>query len=262
MFNLTRRDVFTRGAIGLLSPLLATPAITGRALAQANDGRPAALPRDATHLASATITRVETTRPRVALTFDDGPHPSLTPQLLDILAARGARATFYVIGRNAARYPQLLQRIAAEGHEIGNHTWSHPSLYGHGEASLLNQIDRTAQVVADAVGRPPVTMRPPYGNIHPWQARALYQARGVPSILWSVDPLDWQRPGSWVVADRILRGSHNGAVILSHDIHGPTVRAMPSTIEGLAARGFEMVQVSELLGWPRWDTRRIRLAAG
>lgn len=257
MSFLSRRRVLGQVAAALSTSVFAAPAIVGRAAAQ---GRPAALPRDAAHLSSPTVTRVATDRPRVALTFDDGPHPNLTPQLLDILAARNARATFYVIGRNAARYPQLLQRMAAEGHEIGNHTYTHPNLYGHGEASLLSQIDRTAQVVADATGRPPVTMRPPYGAIHSWQARALYERRGVPTILWSVDPQDWRRPGSWVVADRIIRGSHAGAVILSHDIHGPTIRAMPQTLEGLAARGFEMVQMSELLGWPRWDTRRIRMA--
>lgn len=210
---------------------------------------------------SATVTRIPTAQPYVAMTFDDGPHPSLTPQLLDMLAVRGIRATFYVIGRNAARYPQILQRMVAEGHEIGNHTWSHPSLSGHSDASILNEIDRTNQAVYAAVGRPPVTMRPPYGNLRDRQRLMLHQARSMPTILWSVDPLDWQRPGSGVVTQRIVRGSHTGAVILAHDIHRGTVRAMPATLDGVMGRGFRFVTVSELIGWPRWDRRRLRLVA-
>lgn len=198
------------------------------------------------------LTRAETGAAEVALTFDDGPHPTLTPQLLDILAAHRARATFYVIGRNAERYPQLLQRMVAEGHEIGNHTWSHPSLFGHGDSALLREIDRTNDAVRAAVGFTPVSLRPPYGNLYPRQARMLYDARAMTTVLWSVDPQDWQRPGSSVVADRILRASGSGAVILSHDIHGPTVRAMPAVLAGFAARGLVPVQVSELVGLRPW----------
>jgi peptidoglycan/xylan/chitin deacetylase (PgdA/CDA1 family) len=193
------------------------------------------------------------------MTFDDGPHPNLTPRLLDLLRDRGIRATFYVIGRNAARYPALLQRMVAEGHEIGNHTWSHPSLFGHSDASILNQVDRTSRAVHDAVGRPPVTMRPPYGNLYHGQRLMLYEARGMPTILWSVDPQDWRRPGSAVVAQRIVGGCHPGGVVLAHDIHSATVSAMPAALDGLLGRGFRFVTVSELIGWPRWDRRRLRL---
>jgi len=208
-----------------------------------------------------TITRVRTARPVVAMTFDDGPHPSLTPQLLDILAARGIRATFYVIGWRVAQSPLLARRIAEEGHEIGNHTWSHPSLTGQSDAAALAQIDRTTQAVHEAVGRPPVTMRPPYGNFSPRQRRMLMEARNMPTVLWSVDPEDWRRPGAPVVAQRIVSQSHPGAVILSHDIIGATVRAMPAALDGLIARGYEFVTLSELIGWPRWNSRALRLAS-
>ncbi|MGP1355998.1 polysaccharide deacetylase family protein [Roseicyclus sp.] len=209
----------------------------------------------------ATVTRIATSEPLVALTFDDGPHPSLTPQLLDILRAYEVSATFYVIGNRVAQLPQLAARIAAEGHEIGNHTWSHPSLFGHSDAALLDQVDRTSHAVINATGRMPVTLRPPYGNMHPRQRLMLHQARGIPTVLWSVDPEDWRRPGSTVVTNRILSMSHPGDVVLAHDIHGPTIRAMPGTIEGLRARGFRFVTVSELIGWPRWDRRRLRTVA-
>jgi peptidoglycan-N-acetylglucosamine deacetylase len=209
----------------------------------------------------ATITRIATAEPLVALTFDDGPHQTLTPQLLDILRAHQVHATFYLIGRSVAHLPQLAARIAAEGHEIGNHTWSHPNLLGHSDAALLDQVDRTSHAVINATGRMPVTLRPPYGDMHPRQRLMLHQARGMPTVVWSVDPQDWRRPGSDVVTQRIVSLSHPGAVVLAHDIHGGTVRAMPATIEGLRARGFRFVTISELIGWPRWDRRRIRTAS-
>jgi peptidoglycan/xylan/chitin deacetylase (PgdA/CDA1 family) len=249
---LTRRHFMISGAAALAAPGLALPG--------AAQGYQIALPDDLPQSPGTIITRVATSRPQVALTFDDGPHHSLTPALLDILAARGVRATFYVIGNRVARHAAIMQRIVAEGHEIGNHTWSHPSLYGYGDTAFLSEIDRTNQVIYDTVGRPPVTMRPPYGNITARQAALLYNTRNMATVLWSVDPQDWMRPGSSVVAQRIVNGSHPGAVVLSHDIHGPTVRAMPATIDGLAARGFECVTLSELMGWPRWDRRNLRLA--
>jgi len=255
MSDMCRRTMLLGGAAGLAAPFVPRR-VVAQGLPQTFAGRGAILSG-----ADATITRIPTAQPIVAMTFDDGPHPRLTPQLLDTLRIRGIRATFYVIGRNAARYPLLLQRMVAEGHEIGNHTWSHPSLYGHSDASVLNQVDRTNRAVYDAVGRPPVTMRPPYGNLYDRQRLMLHQARAMPTVLWSVDPMDWRRPGSSVVAQRIVRDSHSGGVILAHDIHSATVRAMPSALDGLAARGFRFVSVSELIGWPRWDLRRLRLVA-
>ncbi|AHM04944.1 polysaccharide deacetylase [Roseibacterium elongatum DSM 19469] len=249
-----------RKALIAIGAALASPALTGRAGAHAI---PASFGGDGpvTRGADVTVQRVNTRQPLVALTFDDGPHPRLTPQLLDILSAANVRATFYMIGRSVARHPQLAARVAAEGHEIGNHTWSHPNLTGRSDAGVLDQIDRTSIAIQEAVGRPPVTMRPPYGNFHDRQRLMLFRERNLPTVLWSVDPQDWQRPGATVVTQRIVRSAHPGAVVLAHDIHGPTIRAMPSTISDLAARGFRFVTVSELIGWPRWDQRRIRLAA-
>lgn len=254
----TRRGLLLAGGAFLAAPMLAQPAA-----AQQHRSAPAALSYTTPDaMGPTTVTRVQTARPVVAMTFDDGPHHSLTPQLLDMLAIRGIRATFYVIGRRVAQHPQLTRRIAAEGHEIGNHTWSHPSLFGLSDAGVLNQLDRTTQAINDAVGRPPVTMRPPYGNLYPRQRAMIHSARNLPTVLWSVDPEDWRRPGSSVVASRIVSRSHPGAVILAHDIIGSTVRAMPAALDGLIARGYQFVTLSELIGWPRWDERRLRLVAG
>lgn len=248
MSVLTRRHF-----AGGLSALLAAPALAGRAAAQARFDF--TIPQGVTQGGATTIARVPTAQPIVAMTFDDGPHQSLTPQLLDMLRARNIRATFYLIGRRVAMYPELTRRIAAEGHEIGNHTWNHPRLTSLGNTSLLRELDRTSGAINAAAGRPPVTMRPPYGLLSPRQRGLIYAERRLPTVLWSVDPEDWRRPGSSVVANRIVSHAQTGAVILSHDIIGATVRAMPAALDGLAARGYRFVTVSELIGWPRWGGR-------
>ncbi len=256
MATLSRRKLLAGGAGTALSAMVG-------AQASAQGSAPVIrLPGDITRGDEATITRVNTSAHTVALTFDDGPHPRHTPPLLDMLKARGLRATFYVIGQNVVRYPQLMARMAAEGHEIGNHTWRHPFLTQLGTESVQRELDRTTIAVFETTGRAPVTMRPPYGALSSNQRKMVYQTRGLPTVLWSVDPRDWQRPGSQIVANRIVGGANNGAIILAHDIHGPTVRAMPATLDGLLARGFNFSTVSELLGWPRWDTRKFRMNTG
>ena len=198
------------------------------------------------------VSRVETGSPLVAMTFDDGPHPRHTPALLDILRARNIRATFYVIGRLVQRYPDIARRMVAEGHELGNHTWTHPFLSQLADTSVLRELDRTAEAIFAATGQVPVTLRPPYGAITARQSRMIHDSRNLPTVMWSVDPRDWQRPGSSVVANRIVGGAGNGAIILAHDIHGPTVAAMPAALDGLTERGFRFATMSALLGWGHW----------
>jgi len=204
------------------------------------------------------VNQVQTNRASVALTFDDGPHPVHTPVLLDILARYNVKATFYVIGRSARRYPEILHRMVAEGHEVGNHTWTHPTLSRMGNGSFLREIDRTQEVVWRTVGALPVTMRPPYGAITNRQSHMLSDQRNIPTIMWSVDPEDWRRPGSTVVSARMVRGARPGSVILAHDIHGPTIRAIPAAIEGIISRGLGFTTMSQLLGWRRWGPRGLR----
>ncbi|MBF9036847.1 polysaccharide deacetylase family protein [Rhodobacterales bacterium HKCCE2091] len=242
MARTTRRQIMLSGIAALAAPLISRGA-------------------EAQQVRHIVVTRANVAQPYMGLTFDDGPHPSLTPLLLDTLAMRGVRATFFLVGRNAARYPQIVQRIAAEGHEIGNHTWSHPSLLGWSDGGVLSEIDRTSDAIAAATGSPPALFRPPYGNFTQRQAMMLYEARGMPTILWSVDTLDWQRPGSGVIAHRMVQGATPGAVILAHDIQGPTVRAVPLALDGIEARGMHGAQVSELIGYPRWRAEGLRVAS-
>lgn len=222
-----------------------------------------ALPEDALLPDPVTVTAVNTSSPVVALTFDDGPHPTLTPILLDHLRARGQRATFYLIGNRVVTWPDIVKRIADEGHEIGNHSWSHPNLAGYSDSYVLSQIDRTSDAIYKATGRLPVTFRPPYGAFTQRQRVMLHNARGLPTVLWSVDPQDWRRPGASVVASRILSHSRPGSIILTHDIQSGTVRAMPSTLDGLAARGYWCGTMSQMMGWPLWQNRDFeQLVAG
>lgn len=217
-----------------------------------------ALPRDVSGRETTTVMAVRTRRPVVGMTFDDGPHPTLTPALLNLLRARRLRATFYLIGNRVVRWPDIVRRIADEGHEIGNHSWSHPDLSRRSDASVLAEIDRTTNAIFEVTGRPPVTFRPPYGAFTRRQRQMLYDARRLPTILWSVDPQDWRRPGAQAVASRILKGSRPGAIILSHDIQRGTVQAMPQTFDGLTGRGLKFATVSQLMGWPLWQSRRFR----
>ena len=221
-----------------------------------------ALPTDLVRGEVATVTNIRTTTPVVAMTFDDGPHPSLTPKLLDTLRKRRMRATFYLIGRSVVTWPDIVKRIAEEGHEIGNHTWSHPNMAGLGDAAMFEQIDRTNDAIFKVTGRPPVTFRPPYGSFTLRQRKLLYEKRGMPTVLWSVDPLDWRRPGADVVKSRILEQTYPGSIILSHDIHSATVQAMPDTFDGLLDRGMRFGSLSQMVGWPLWQMRGFQRVAG
>jgi peptidoglycan/xylan/chitin deacetylase (PgdA/CDA1 family) len=187
----------------------------------------------------------------LAITFDDGPHPQNTPRLLDILKQRGIKATFFVVGQNALEYPDLLKRIAAEGHELANHSFSHPILASLGESALRDQLDKTHQAVLNATGVTMKVMRPPYGALSQPQRAWTHSNFGYRIILWDVDPLDWKFRDASRVETEILAHAKAGSIILSHDIHKTTVDAMPSTLDALAAKGFKFLTVSELLALDR-----------
>jgi peptidoglycan/xylan/chitin deacetylase (PgdA/CDA1 family) len=218
-----------------------------------------ALPEDLTREAI-TVTAAPRRGNAVAMTFDDGPHPTLTPKLLDVLKARRIRATFYVIGSNVKRYPDIVKRMVDEGHELGNHTWSHPFLTSRSKSSVLKELDRTSEVIYQTVKKVPVTMRPPYGALYSSQRRLIHKERDMKTILWSVDPQDWRRPGANVVANRIVGHSHAGAIILSHDIHPGTIRAMPAALDGVKDKGYRFATVSMILGERDWSRLRWRSA--
>lgn len=177
----------------------------------------------------------------LALTFDDGPGP-YTARLLDTLKRRSVRATFFVIGRNAAAYPGLLRREAAEHHEIGNHTWDHADLAKLSNRKIQREIQRTQKVIHQATGQWPTIMRPPYGATNARVSHAV----GLPEILWRGDTLDWLHRNKNRVRRSVLKLAKRNSIILVHDIQKTTVAAMPSTLNALIKRGYTLVTVSEL----------------
>ena len=185
--------------------------------------------------------------PFIAMTFDDGPNEKLTPELLDLLAQRHIKATFFVIGKNAEDHPEILQRAVREGHEIGNHSWSHPIFAKMRDESVRRELQKTEDAIRAAIGIKPTLMRPPYGSITTRQKQWIHTEFGYRIILWDVDPLDWKRPGPAVVTSRIVRATRSGSIVLSHDIHPGTIKAMPATFDQLLAKGFKFVTVSELI---------------
>jgi peptidoglycan/xylan/chitin deacetylase (PgdA/CDA1 family) len=194
-----------------------------------------------------TFNSVRTDGPYIAMTFDDGPSATLTPKLLDVLAAHHIKATFFVIGENVAEHPEIVERAAREGHEIGNHSWSHPNFGKTSEESVRSQLRRTDDAIKNATGKRPTLMRPPYGSITDREKHWIHDEFGYQIILWDVDPYDWRRPGPAVVRNRILKETQSGSIVLSHDIHPGTIEAMPSTFDALEAKGFKFVTVSELI---------------
>src|SRR5436309_9002479 len=207
--------------------------------------------RNAPAESSITFSSVHVDGPYIAITFDDGPSATLTPKLLDILAAHHIKATFFVIGENVAEHPEIVARAAREGHEIGNHSWSHPNLAKISQESVRSQLQRTDDAIKSATGSRPTLMRPPYGSITDREKRWIHDEFGYQIILWEVDPYDWRRPGPAVVRNRILKETQPGSIVLSHDIHPGTIEAMPSTFDALEAKGFKFVHVSELIRMAR-----------
>jgi peptidoglycan/xylan/chitin deacetylase (PgdA/CDA1 family) len=195
-----------------------------------------------------TFNSVHVDGPYIALTFDDGPNATLTPKLLDLLAARHLKATFFVVGQNAADHPDILKRAVREGHEIANHSWSHPNLGKMSDEAVRRELQKTDDAIAAAIGKRPTLMRPPYGSITAHQKKWIHDEFGYRIIIWDVDPLDWKRPGPSVVTARILKETKAGSIVLAHDIHPPTIEAMPATFDQLMKKGFKSVTVTELLG--------------
>ncbi|MFE9422550.1 polysaccharide deacetylase family protein [Kitasatospora sp. NPDC006697] len=188
----------------------------------------------------------------VALTFDDGPDPVFTAQVLDILARYDARATFFCVGHHVAAMPDLVRRIAAEGHELGNHSWSHPFLPDLTRDQLHEQLDRTTEAITRLTGEPTTRFRPPYGSLSP---EVLASLADHPSTLtmWDTDSLDWTRPGPDRITANVLTTVRPGSVVLLHEGAGDrtqTVQALPAIIEGLLTRDLTPVTVSALPAAP------------
>ena len=179
----------------------------------------------------------------VALTFDDGPDGNTTPQALDILAKYKIKATFFVQGKNIAGNEAILKRMQSEGHEVGNHSWSHPILTKLSLEDAKKQITDTEDAIKSVLGKSTKLMRPPYGAI----SDDIRNSLDLSFIMWDVDSLDWKSKNEAAILTEIQHQTSDGAIILMHDIHQPSVNSLPKVIEYLQGQGYSFVTVSELL---------------
>ena len=179
----------------------------------------------------------------VALTFDDGPRRGTTDRLLEGLKERGASATFFLVGEEAERYPELVRRMQAEGHQVGNHTWSHVRLEGASTAVIQEEVGKTEELLETLLGGSGYWLRPPYGLITPGTEKLVR----VPMVKWSVDPRDWENKNTDKVVQAILKNVKPNSIILLHDIYDTSVDAALKVVDTLEAQGYCFVTVEELL---------------
>ncbi len=184
-----------------------------------------------------------TQRKLVALTFDDGPHPDYTGPLLDGLKERGVRATFFLVGTQIQYAPELVPRMAREGHQIGVHTYSHVSMTGLEQEEFRLQVEGTRRLIYSMLGERELWLRPPYGIL---DENAQSWADG-PVILWSVDPEDWKDDKVKRIKEHLVAHVRDGDIILMHDIYPSSVEAALAAVDELKERGFCFVTVAELM---------------
>lgn len=194
------------------------------------------------------VTHVPTTVPAIALTLDDGPHRKTTPEVLAVLKEKSVRATFFVLGENADRHPELLAREAAEGHEVAVHGYRHVSLAKLDKEHVAAELANAERAIDRGAAERAVLFRPPGGNFSDAVVAAARE-RGYTLVLWDIDPRDWSRPPVDSVVAAVLRRAAPGSIVLLHDgmYPLPTPRALAIIIDRLRAEGYEFVTVSELL---------------
>lgn len=193
---------------------------------------------------------------RVALTFDDGPDPQRTPAVLDLLARQGVRATFFVVGARAEAHPELVRRMVAEGHVVGNHSYTHSWRFPLRSLDrTMEELCRTGEVLHRITGLRPRLFRPPFGVTNPTIARAVRRL-GLDPVGWSIRSLDTMGQSPERVAARILRRLHPGAVILLHDRCAGSERLVGLLVEGLRSRGLEPVTLPELFDIEAYEKTR------
>lgn len=180
---------------------------------------------------------------KIALTFDDGPHPYYTEQLLDGLKQRGVKATFFVTGMHVEQYPDVIKRMSEEGHLIGNHTYSHIQLSSSNGDAFRQELIQTNKAIEEVTGQEVQYVRPPYGT---WDKKFEKELNMFP-VLWTVDPLDWCSDNVACIVQKVTSKAKENSIILMHDEYESTVTAAFQIIDELTEQGYEFVTVDELL---------------
>lgn len=190
-----------------------------------------------------TLSTVAEEKKQIAITFDDGPNPDYTMKLLKGLKKRGVKATFFVLGEEVERYPDILKATYDDGHMIGVHSYQHVNFGKIGDAAALEQVEKTQQAIYDVTGEYTGYIRPPYGC---WK-KELDQELPMIEVLWDIDPLDWATKDADTVVQRVLQKIPDGSIILLHDASESSVSAALTIIDTLQKRGYEFVTVEELI---------------
>ena len=180
---------------------------------------------------------------KIALTFDDGPHPYYTEQLLDGLKERGVVVTFFVTGEHAELHPDIIERMNEEGHLIGNHTYSHMQLTTKNREEFKEELIKTNEIIMGITGQEVIFVRPPYGS---WDKSFEAELNMFP-VLWTVDPLDWSSSNAARITDKIVSRTEENDIILMHDYYKSSVTAALDAIDELLEEGYTFVTVEEIL---------------
>lgn len=180
---------------------------------------------------------------KIALTFDDGPHPYYTEQLLDGLKERGVKVTFFVTGEHALLHPDVIRRMAEEGHLLGNHTYTHMQLRSDNREQFKEELLLTNQVIKEITGEDTLYVRPPYGV---WDKKLEKELSMLP-VLWTVDPLDWCSDDAGCIADKVITKAGENDIILMHDYYKSSVEAALTVVDELKEQGYLFVTVEELM---------------
>ena len=193
------------------------------------------------------IARLDTNERIVALTFDDGPHPAYTPRILDILDRRGAKATFFMLGRNVERHPDVVRAVLARGHEIGNHSYSHPRMIFMSPSRITDEITRTDRLLREIGVTGEIGFRPPHLSkliVLPYVLRKM----GTLSVLADADAEEWRRQPAPVMTKRLLDQVRPGSIVSLHDTAGDeTIKTVDAVLAALVARGYRFETVAELV---------------
>lgn len=180
---------------------------------------------------------------KIALTFDDGPHPYYTEQLLKGLKERDVKVTFFITGKSAEAYPEIVKEIYEDGHLIGNHTYNHTQLSSRNEEKFKEEIIKTNEVIKEITGEDTIYIRPPYGS---WNKEFEKELNMFP-VLWTIDPLDWCSSNVSCIVNTVCTKAEENAIILMHDQYKTTVTAALEIVDRLQKEGYEFVTVDELL---------------
>lgn len=187
---------------------------------------------------------------RIAITFDDGPTPGVTDVVLKELEKHNLRATFFMIGKKAELYPSLAKSVVDAGHEVANHSYTHPNLLRMSPAKVEYELEKAQEAISNATGKTPLWFRPPYGAFNKKAQGHIPLSKGLGIVYWSVDPRDWSRPGASTIASRVISQTTPGSIILLHDLHSQTAEAVPSIFSELQEKTFAFANLTRFLGKP------------